>query len=124
MYSEPALFDPSPPPFPACQSSNWRRLHSSAHPFFQTLSGRGELIPLSLISCSIEPVSQIKALSSPLFALHHDITMCLASHTFTKGYALFSDCKVYEMQSDSDLCWSLEKHWLPFTQSSRVFSEQ
>ena len=56
-----------PPPSLMCQSSNQRRLHSSAHPFFQTLAERGELI---LISCSLAPVSHIKVLSSPLFALH------------------------------------------------------
>lgn len=59
-----------PPPLLVCQSSNQRWLHSWAHPFFQTVAGRGEFILLSSISCSIAPVSQIKALSLPLFALN------------------------------------------------------
>lgn len=35
------------------QSLNWRGLCSSAHPFLQAVAGRGELVPLSLISCSM-----------------------------------------------------------------------
>lgn len=71
MHSEPKCC--LPPPL-AYQSLNQRRLPSSAHPFFQTIVERGELIPLSLISCSIVPVSQIRALSLSLFALPAPIT--------------------------------------------------
>lgn len=61
-----------PPPSsfsPPRQSSNRSRLRSSARAFFQGVAGRGELVPLSLISCCMAPMSQIKFVSSPLFAL-------------------------------------------------------
>lgn len=57
------------PPFVVHQSLNQRGLHSSAHLFLQTVTGRGELIPL-LSTCSIVSISQIKVLSTPLFTLH------------------------------------------------------
>lgn len=57
-----------------CQRSNWSGLHSTAHLFFQAVAERGELVPLSLISCSALHVSQIKALLLPLFALHHPMS--------------------------------------------------
>lgn len=79
-----------PPPSLMCQSSNQRRLHSSAHPFFQTLAERGELI---LISCSLAPVSHIKVLSSPLFALHVCILLLRKYKTSQKFKSLnFCGC--------------------------------
>lgn len=43
-----------------CKSLNQRRLHSSVHPFLQPVTRRSELIPLSLISCSIVPCISVK----------------------------------------------------------------
>lgn len=77
MQSESAHGFP-PAPFccflSVCQRSNWSGLHSTAHLFFQAVAERGELVPLSLISCSVAHVSQIKALLPPLFALHHPMS--------------------------------------------------
>ena len=69
VQSESAWVSPPPVSLLWHENTNGRRLHSSTCPFLQTVAGRGELIPLSLISFPIEPISQIKALSLLLFAL-------------------------------------------------------
>ncbi len=49
----------------AHRSSNTEGCIPQLTAFCQTVAGRDESIPLALISCSIAPLSQIKALSSP-----------------------------------------------------------
>lgn len=68
MQSESVWASPHPSPYSAPEFESQKSAFLSLI-FFQAVAGRGKLIPLSLIYCSVVPVSQIKALSLPLFAL-------------------------------------------------------